>query len=161
MIEHGIYLLAPHDAQWGAFLCGDPRIEAKLQAEVRAAERGLSALYEVRSGLGVVAAFSLQVGTLQAEYAVLSALSPASPLTIPTLHLPVIAVRSGHQGSGVGGQVMRTIISLARAQAPNLGIKTLSLESTPESDVFYTRLGFQRSDQAWPDHSRARWLVLR
>ncbi|CAM3199165.1 N-acetyltransferase domain-containing protein [Deinococcus saxicola] len=161
MIEETLALAAPHDVQWGPFVCGDPQIEAKLQEEVRAAQRGLRALYEMRSGAELIAVFTLHVGTLQAGHGVLAALSPEAPLSIPSLHLPVIAVRTGHQGTGLGTRLMDFIMTLARNQAPNLGIKTLSLESTPTSDAFYTRLGFERSSQIWSDGSRARWLVLR
>lgn len=161
MTEPEIRLTAPHDIQWGAFLCGDTQLEAKIQTEARAGTRGLRALYELRGGADLMAVFTLQVGTLQADHDVLATLSPEAPLFVPTLHVPVIAVRTGLQRAGVGRALMKFILTLARDQAPQLGIKTLSLESTPASDAFYTRLGLARSTQIWSDGSRARWLVLR
>ncbi|PNY82750.1 GNAT family N-acetyltransferase [Deinococcus koreensis] len=161
MTEPSLSLIAPHEVQWGAFVCADALIEARISQEVQAATRGLRALYELSADGFVIALFTVQVGALQADHTVLAGLSPQEPLAVPTLHIPVIAVHQNHQRAGLGRRLMEFLINLAREQAPNLGIKTLSLESTPNSDGFYTSLGFDRSEQTWPDGSRARWMILR
>lgn len=156
--EGHLALIAPHDARWDGFECGDASIEARLRNEVLAAHSGLRALYELRRDAAVIAVVTLQVGEQRADLSVRDSLDAST--SVPTLSIPVIAVHQDHQRQGVGRRLMDVVIGLAQVSAADLGIATLSLDSTPGSDGFFTALGLERDELAAADGSRARWLLL-
>ncbi|THF85613.1 GNAT family N-acetyltransferase [Deinococcus sp. KSM4-11] len=126
--------------------------------EIADAQRGLVALYGLTRGDTRLAVLALHVGLQRADPAILNKVDGQA--CVPTLIIPIVAVHRDHQRQGVGRQLMDVVISVARARAPYLGITTLSLTSTPESDAFYSALGFERDEVAAPDGTRARWLRL-
>ena len=63
-----------------------------------------------------------------------------------------VAVHPGHQGRGLGTQIIRRLVELAR------GHKKIILYANPGTESFYRRLGFLRMNTAmaiWHDPARA------
>ncbi|CAM3513197.1 hypothetical protein DESA109040_14960 [Deinococcus saxicola] len=152
--------LSPQAARWGDFDCGDEQITGKLAREAMRAGDGLQSLYGVVDESGeVLAALTLRAGVLAAPSSVLYELGQGE-LDVPTVHLEVLAVHRDAQGQGYG----RNLITFATQQAQDVrllvGVRTLSLEATPQSRPFYQRLGFRGTTQAWPGGSWPMWLLL-
>ncbi|GHF58540.1 GNAT superfamily N-acetyltransferase [Deinococcus metalli] len=153
-----VSLIAPDPVQWGAFDSGDAQINTRILEAIADGQQGLVALYGLTRGDTRLAGLTLHAGHQRADPSILDQVDGQT--SVPTLIIPVIAVHRGHQRQGVGRQVIDVVISVARARAPYLGITTLSLASTPDSDGFFSALGFERDDVAAPDGTRARWLLL-
>lgn len=151
-------LLAPQSENWGAFRSGDERIDRKLLQQVVLAQLGMVRLHGVRIAESVGAALSLQAGVLQAPMEVIQGFGVASD--VPTLHIEVLAVREDLHGQGLGRSLLEYAIEKALDISVQAGVKTLSLEATPESVGFYTSMGSDRARQPWPDGRLAMWLVL-
>lgn len=152
--------LSPQAVRWGDFDCGDARITGKLAREALRAEVGLQALYGVVDDQGeVLAAMTLRAGVLAAEANVLFHLGQGE-LDVPTLHIEALAVRTADQRRGIGRALIDLARTLSEEVAQRVGVRTLSLEATPESRAFYTRLGFDSAATPWPGGSWPMWIDL-
>lgn len=60
-----------------------------------------------------------------------------------------VAVLSGHRGTGLGAQIMRTVMEIAKAQ----GFRRAELEAQTHALVFYERLGFVAEGPDYDDGS--------
>lgn len=57
-------------------------------------------------------------------------------------HIEDVAVRTGHEGKGVGSAVVRELVELARLS----GCYKVILSCSDENLAFYSRIGFRRHD---------------
>lgn len=152
--------LSPQSARWGEFHCGDEQITGKLAREAMRAGDGLQSLYGVVDDGGtVLAALTLRAGVLAAPSSVLYELGQGE-LDVPTVHLEVLAVRREAQGRGYGRNLIDFAIRQSERTRTLVGVRTLSLETTPQSKPFYQRLGFDVASSPWPGGSWPMWLVL-
>lgn len=150
-------LVAPQGENWGAFRCGNERIDRKLQQQVRRAALGLVRLHGIYVGGELQGVVTLQAGVLQAPREVLQQFGAFDE--VPTIHVEVLAVRDTAHGRGYGQMLIEHALQQAVDIAALIGLKTLSLEATQESAAFYAELGFDQADP-WPDGSVPMWFTL-
>jgi GNAT superfamily N-acetyltransferase len=65
---------------------------------------------------------------------------PMYPL--PVLRLARLAVDERYQGRGLGSALLRTVLTLARRMADELGCVGVLVDAKPDAIAFYERLGF-------------------
>ena len=151
--------ITPRSQDWGAFDCGDVRINAKLRQEARRAQEGLQQLYGVVVGNDLAAIMTLRAGHLSAPISILLALGMGE-IDVPTLHVDVLAVRKEHQRQGHGKSLALAALNIGERIQQDVGLKTVSLEATQESRAFYQGQGFESAASPWPDGSWPMWFVL-
>ena len=152
-------LITPRSQDWGAFDCGDERINAKLRQEVRRAEAGLHRLYGSFDGDNLVGVMTVRAGVLSAPLGILAVLGVGIP-EVPTLHIEVLATLKSRQRQGHGQVLLLGAVRLARQLSADIGLKTVSLEAPQESRAFYQAQGFESATSPWPDGSWPMWVVL-
>lgn len=67
---------------------------------------------------------------------------PKYPL--PVLRLARLAVDDGARGRGIGRLLLRSVLALAARMAVDVGCVGVVVDSKPEAEPFYARLGFVR-----------------
>lgn len=103
---------------------------------------------------------TLRAGDLKANLDDVALVAGRTQVTVPTLHIEVLAVRAGHQRQGVGEELFFAALQVAGHIRRMAGLYTVSVEATPESVPFYTDLAFQPSSQPHPDGTLAMWYIV-
>lgn len=148
---------------WEFFDCGLPELTQKLIQEASLAETGFQKLYgafldETQTDLAGV--MTVRAGQLQAPLEDVARVAGRTGVTVPTLHVEVLAVRLDCQRQGVGEELVWYLLDIAHEMRQEVGLYTVSLEATENSVPFYQALGFEASEVIYDDGTRAMWLVL-
>ena len=156
-------LLNSQSLDWESFDCGQPELTRKLVREAELSDAGFQQLYGVyrdEAHPEILGVLTVRAGQLQAPLEDIARVAERTGVTVPTLHVEVLAVRVHAQGKGVGQLLMWTLLDLAHEVRRSVGLHTVSLEATESSVPFYRSLGFEASDEVYGDGTRAMWLVL-
>lgn len=151
---------------WGEFPCRDPRITKKLMLEAPHAERGFQQLYgcfavnQPMTPGTLLGVMTLRAGDLKANLDDVASVAGRTGLTVPTLHIEVLAVRQSAERQGVGQELFFAALQVAGEIRRVAGLYTVSVEATAESVPFYQALAFQSSSQVHPDGTVAMWYII-
>lgn len=160
MSDRNVKPVAPQSQDWGAFDCGDARINDKLIREAHRAQAHLQQFHGAFADDQLCGLLTLRAGHLSAPVRILSALGMGE-IDVPTLHIEVLAVRVGHQRLGLGQLLITHALSIGSRLQHEIGLKAVSLAATPESRAFYIGQGFECATSPWPDGSWPIWFLLR
>lgn len=135
-------LASIHDT--ASFDCGDPVLDQWLKRY---------ALTNHRSGAARVFVSTAEADRVAGYYCLSTASAPKAdlpdrtgkgmPQPVPLILLGRLAVDSAHQGSGLGGGLLRDAIQRTLIAAEAVGVRAmLTHAATPEAAKFYARFGF-------------------
>ena len=102
----------------------------------------------------LVAFFTLSFDKLQSHYVSRRKLANKTEyrkeevtLDLPSVKIGRLAVDKRFQGKGIGGMLIRHIVGKTLATNGDFGVRLLILEAYPTSQGFYTKLGFQFTEE--------------
>jgi GNAT superfamily N-acetyltransferase len=129
-----------------ALRCGDARLDEFL--------RRYAAQNQFRHHLGVTYVAVDEPSRVVVGYVTLSAASVASEILpperasssayaeVPVVRIARLAVDQRAQGCGLGSELLRYALELARVQAASVGCVGVVVDAKPEAVGFYARYGF-------------------
>lgn len=126
----------------GAFTCGDPSIDAALRTDLMTAiKEGRNKGYFLEWHGQLVAFTSLKAATFELD-SVDRENHILSSRSVPGIRVELFAVAWQYQGSNVGRRLMEEVTAIAREASQLVGARFLAVESVPEAQKFYERMGF-------------------
>ncbi|GGR31857.1 GNAT family N-acetyltransferase [Deinococcus ruber] len=137
----------------------DQRPESPTSQEALRAQADIQRLHGPLVDDTLQGVMRVRAGQLRAQMDILARLG-LGDLDVPTLHVEVLAIRVEAQRQGYGERLLNSAIRLGMRLRQDIGLKTVSLEATRESQAFYQRLGLERAASPWPDGSWPMWVPL-
>ena len=128
------------------FTCGEPAIDSWLQRHARHAFRhGTAVVYVTLDDDGRLAGFySLSAHSMDRN-AMTGWLVRNAPEQVPVILLGMLGVAIGHQGEGLGRQLLLDAYHRAKQAAETIGARVLVVDPLSDGAAgFYARLGFER-----------------
>lgn len=128
------------------FTCGELVIDTWLQRHARHAfKRGTAVAYVTLDDAGRLAGFySLSAHSMDRN-AMTRWLARNAPEQVPVILLGMLGVAVGHQGEGLGRQLLLDAYHCARQAAKTIGARALVVDPlNDEAAGFYASLGFER-----------------
>lgn len=129
------------------FKCGNPDLDRFFlrYAGQNQFRHHIGTTYVAVGEDGIIAGFATITASEISPEAIRSGKSlPRYP--IPVLRLARLAVDERFKGAGVGGLLLRSVFSLAKQMASDVGCAGIVVDSKTEAIGFYAKLGFIRLD---------------
>lgn len=152
--------VGPNDKALRNFSSGDEDIDKKLGQQLKFVTINIVHLHGLYVNKILVGIVTLEAGVLQAPQDVIFNFSGTNK-PVPTLHIEVLAIRNTKRRKGFGRILIEYAIAVGVEMSSKVGLKTLSLEATPDSVSFYQDVGFDQADSTWGDGSLPMWFVLK